>query len=104
MRTFNWTPQTCGVLKEKLKSYLEKVNQYKKHCQTKDVWDAPEKYETYVRPQLIAVFDYVETLGFTREEAEMSFPVNYEPNTLNSLYEKYARNLSSVIYREANND
>lgn len=100
MRTFNWTPQVCGVLREKLKSYVEVVNQYDCYLIKTGVWQAPDRYEKYVKPKLNAVLAYVVSLGFTQEEAEICFPTFYEQISVKSIYERYARNLSEIIWRE----
>lgn len=98
MRRFNWNPTTCRELSKKLRRYVEVVNLYSHSIQNKDLWADFDKYEKYVEPILLDIYDYVESLGFTREEAEICFPIFYEPPTSKTAYKKYARNLSSIIY------
>ena len=99
MRDFKWNPATCRVLKQKLKRYVEVANLYDHHLNKNGLWSDPDKFVTYVEPVLLDIYAYVETLGFTREEAETCFPLFYEPPTTKLAFEKYARNLSSIIYQ-----
>ena len=104
MREFNWNPATCRVLKQKLKRYVEVVNLYDHYLKKNDLWLETDRFAKYVEPVLLDVYAYVESLGFTREEAEVCFPLFYEPPTTKMAYEKYARNLSSIIYQGEKHD
>lgn len=99
MRNINWNQTTCQGLKERLRRYCEVVNFYFSYLERTDRWSAPDRFEKYIEPLQAEIYAYVESLGFTKEEAEGLFPASYEPMTSQSLFEKYARNLSSVIYK-----
>ena len=99
MRKFNWTSQSCKILDEKVKRYIEVSNFYTRYLQNFNLWGSPERYEKHIQPVLNELFDYVETLGFTREEAETALPIFYESPSAKAAFEKYARNLSSIIYK-----
>lgn len=104
MREFKWTPATCRGLKEKLKRYVEVANLYDHYLTQKGLWNDLDRFEQYVQPALNDVYAYVESLGFTREEAEVCFPLFYEPPTTKLSFEKYARNLSCIIYQGETNE